>query len=466
MGGPGVAAGDVDLDGDVDLYFTSNVGPGYDHNDQLFLNDGAGHFEDGSAAWGVGLEIGRSWGAVFADLDNDGDPDLLIANSGRNEVLINTGARFEWVRGDVGFRTWDVEVYASSMNLADLDGDGILDVYVVNHMFQGGNQVNGPFPEDELYLGRGDGTFIDVCNRLDATRTNNGGFVAGWSDFDEDADLDLYLVADSFIEPFKNEVFRNDGPGEGGRTDWLFETISEGSGADVTMDGMGLAIGDYDGDEHLDFYVSNTGGEKLFHNELGGHWVESVGPANALAGGDDREVSWGTEFVDVNHDTWPDLVVAFGGSESFVENRNSLLINDHGVFHRDDEAGFTQNGDSHGIAVFDMDRDGCMDVAVANLRQAPELHQGVCSGGWVGLELEGTVSPRDPAGARVRLTVGDRVLVQELGLGSTSIHGGRWKGLHFGLGGAEEIDDVEVRWPSGAVTHPELTLGSWNRVVE
>lgn len=463
-GGPGVAAADVDGDGDVDLYFTSIVGPGIDNADQLFLNDGSGHFEDASEAWGIARQSFRSWGAVFADLDNDGDPDLLVANSGRSDVYLNEGDRFVRRSDEAGFRIWDVEVYASSMNLADIDGDRFLDLYIVNHQFQGGNQVNGPFPEDEFYFGNGDGTFRDATHLLDASRTNNGGFVAGWSDFDEDADLDLYLVADSFVDPFKNEVFRNDGPADEG---WRFTTISDGCGADVRMDGMGLAVGDYDGDAHLDFYVSNTGGEKLFRNLLGGFWEESVDAANALAGGDaDREVSWGTEFVDVNNDTWPDLLVAFGGSETFVEARNSLLINDRGVFERDDAAGLAHAADSHGMAVFDMDRDGCMDVAINNLRSAPELHRNVCSGQWVGIELEGTESPRDPAGARVVLTVGDRVLVQELGIGSTSIHSGRWKGMHFGLGDATSIDHAEVHWPSGAVTEPALRVGAWNHVVE
>lgn len=452
MGGPGIAVGDVDGDGHADLYLTSNVGPGFDHADGLYFGDGAGGFEPASANWGVGQGIGRSWGAVLADLDNDGDADLLVANSGPHDLYLQEGGRFQRRSMDAGFRTWPQEIYAAGLTLGDYDADGILDLFIINHQFQGGDQQNGPFPADELYRGVGDGTFVDMSHLLPEDRTDNGGFAASWTDVDDDADLDLYLVSDS-LAPYKNQLFRNDGPGTGPGDEHRFTPVSEGCGCDLTIDGMGVALLDYDGDERLDFYMSNTDGEVLLRAEGDLVWTDTTAAAGARAGGGDRSVSWGVEALDWDLDTWPDLAVAFGGKETFEEVRNSLLRNDGGVFTREDTLGLYHEGDSHGLAPLDANEDGCPDLVVANLRQPPELQLNRCpyeGRHWLGLRLQGTDSPRDAAGARVLVRTPDgRAQVQDVLLGSSSVHGSRGPDLHFGLGGNTVIDEVVVRWTSG-----------------
>lgn len=467
LGGPGIAVGDVDDDGNQDLYFTSNVGPGFDHNDQLFLGDGSGGFTDASAAWGVGQQIGRSWGAVFADLDNDADADLLVANSGRHDLYLQDSGRFQQRSMDAGFRTWPQEVYAAGFALGDYDADGVLDLYVINHQFQGGDQQQGPFPEDELYRGNGDGTFSDQSHLLPAGRTDNGGFAAAWTDVDDDGDLDLYLVSDS-LAPYKNELFRNDGPGAGGEQ--VFTAISEQCGCDLTLDGMGVGVFDHDGDGNLDFYMSNTDGEVLLRAAGDGTFTDATTLASARAGGGERVVSWGVEHLDWDLDTWPDVAVAFGGKESFEEVRNSLLHNGGGQFELRDDLGLSHAADSHGLVTLDANLDGCQDIAVANLQQRPELHLNRCPYAgrhWLGLRLVGTDSPRDAAGAKVWLSTADgRVQVQEVSIGSTSVHSSRGPYLHFGLGENEEIDELRVRWTSGRDERFTAKIDGWRTVVE
>ena len=149
------------------------------------------------------------------------------------------------------------ESHGTTASWGDYDGDGYLDLYVPNY---GCQPCRSPKTgsRDRLYHNEGNGTFSDVTSSLPTIGTIGFGFVAGWLDYDDDGDLDIYLVNDVRGTPYLpgNVLLRNDGPGCG---QWCFIDVSETSGAGARVDGMGLAVGDYDGDLDLDLYFSSTG---------------------------------------------------------------------------------------------------------------------------------------------------------------------------------------------------------------
>ena len=220
----GAAWGDVDGDGDVDLFVTRLDDPSL-----LFINDGAGGFVDESEA--RGLSVTDANGAAFADYDNDGDADLIVVRDGSDLLFRNDGdGRFSDVSvaagiGDDGYR-------GMNASWGDFDNDGNLDLYVTNYMTCTGewateeeiiSQVS--YYPDTLYRNNGDGTFSDATAYLendpdtrDDGSTIGAGFGAAWFDYDGDGRLDLYLAND-FVgpSPDNNRLWHNDGPVDAGQ---------------------------------------------------------------------------------------------------------------------------------------------------------------------------------------------------------------------------------------------------------
>jgi enediyne biosynthesis protein E4 len=294
---------------------------------------------------------------------------------------------------------------------------------------------------------RGDGTFEDASSLLPADRLVGAGFVAAWTDLDEDGDLDLYVVND-FGMDVTNQYFRYD---EGS-----FEAFDVPCGCGVAVDGMGMTVLDYDGDERLDLYLSNRHGEMLLRN-LGGQTVDTTVKHGALGDSVDasRGTSWGTDTLDFDLDGWPDLVLAFGDEFGNEPARNRLFRNMQGRFEEVEDSGFTDLHDTRGVAVLDFDRDGCTDLALHG-PAGFELYRGRCPDvPWIGLDL-----PPRSAGARVEVLAG-RLQVHEVSVGGTSVHGSRDPSLRFGLGDAP-LEDVAVHWPDGTTTHPDITLNAYN----
>jgi hypothetical protein len=438
----GQAWGDYDGDGLLDLYLTDSVGPNV-----LFKNMGA-TFQPSPLAATVALTDATSGGAIFTDYDNDGWIDLYILNKGSNVLYRNNnGTEFVDVTAFAGVGDMGKGETAS---WGDYDQDGHLDLYVANWACDTCDlDENVEGNRDRLYHSNGNGTFSDVTMSLGMTQTVGAGFVASFVDYDNDADLDIYLVNDRHKGPNVNILWRNDGAGCG---EWCWTDVSEEAGADTEVAGMGLAVHDYDHDGDLDFYFSNGGPAKLLQNQTsqGNPIFIEVG---SLAGVDYDAISWGTVALDYDNDGWIDLYLTI--DNDFPGFVNYLARNlGNGEFESvANAAGAPSSAKSMGVAYADYDNDGWVDLLVGNYNTGYQLYrnQGSPDTGhsWLKIKLvgDGPIN-RAAIGSRVYVHTNDgETQLMELKSGS-SLGAGNDLALHFGLGSAE-IVSVTVRWPNG-----------------
>lgn len=441
----GQAWGDYDADGWLDLYVTDADGP-----NRLYHNQRDGTF---LPTW-QDLPSSESAGAMFVDYDNDGWQDLYVLNRGPNVLYHNVSGRFVDVTeaagvGDPG--------QGQSAAWADFDADGWLDLYVVNWLLIDRVDHQLVHSADALYHSNGDGTFEDVTALLDPTKITGAGFVASWTDYDDDGDLDLYVVNDkgghgSATTTVTNHMvlFRNDGAGCGDATrfSWCFTEVSEAASADLRMSGMGLAPGDYDNDGDIDLYVTDQPRlTALLQNQGDGTFIDVAEHAGAWGDTVGFAVDWGTVFLDYDHDGWLDLYVAREGS-------NLLLRNVGGTF--DDVSagsGADEPGYGMGVATADYDRDGNVDLLLGYRGEGYRLLRNTGRAGagrhWLTVRLVGSGPVnRDAVGARVIVRTTDgRSLMREVICGS-SLGAGSELASHFGLGDAT-VAELEIRWPDG-----------------
>jgi len=479
--GAGAVVFDFNSDTLHDIYVTSNSSP-----NALYRNNGDGTFTDVAAAARVEDKGGGTAnGACAADYDNDGDPDLYVAHFGPSRFYRNDGdGTFSNITSRALGRVKDLE-RTTGCAWGDYDRDGFLDLVVVNHTRLSANIDIFGVPVDlvrqdpdflklhdplVLYHNRGDGTFEDVSTLLgdNSSPTLSGplgnmwgsGFQPGWVDYDNDGDPDLYVVNDLGDQLNSNVLWRNDGPDDAGG--WVFTDVSESSGTGVEMFGMGLAVGDYNLDGHLDMFVTNIGQNVLLKN-LGpgdGFEVASVeARTGAAATPDGQRVAWGTFFFDYDNDLDEDLYLVSGflnaqNIENPVEQPNVLLRNNgDGTFTDVSTGSGTEDpGVGRGGVYLDYDNDGCLDIFVSNLREKAKLLRNVCEPGnsWLEIDLVGRVSNRDGIGARVIVETRNSTLAREVAAGSSQI-GQNMMTVHLGLGRANTADSVTVQWPSGKV---------------
>lgn len=437
----GQAWGDYDQDGWLDLYLTHTHGPNV-----LYRNNGDGTFSLSPHSERVALPDALSGGATFADYDNDGWPDLYVVNWGANALFHNdSGQGFTDVTETAGVGDTSNGKTAS---WGDYDADGYLDLYVANWACapRCGRPIEGD--TDRLYRNNGDGTFLDVTRLLKGSGVRGAGFVASFVDFDNDGDLDIYLVNDEFINPVGNALWRNDGPGCDG---WCFTNISAESGADTRVMGMGLATADYDGDGDLDFYFSNGGPMTLLQN-LGDGTFQDVATA---AGVDFPAIGWGAVFFDYDNDGWQDLYLAVMEPINRETAANPLFRNEgNGTFtNLGESSGAADPGRTIGVAYADYDQDGWVDLVIGNYDSGYVLYRNrgaqLLDHNWLTLKLIGQNGVnRDAVGARVVVTDSNgRTQLQDV-INGASLGAGNSLELHFGLGQAT-VRNVEIRWPDG-----------------
>lgn len=424
--GMGVAAGDYDSDGHVDLYVT------YWGPNALYHNDGRGTFTDVTDAAGVG---DPRWGtsAAFGDPDADGDLDLYVAN---------------YLAFDLG---------APPNDGKPCSGWKGLDVFCGPHGLRS--------QADVLYRNDGMGGFSDVSRETGVADHHHPALGVLFADLDDDGDQDLYVANDS--RP--NLLFRNDG-------DWRLTEVAAWAGVAYSEDGrsqagMGVAAGDYDGDGDLDLFVTNFSDDvnTLYQNQGDGTFVDATFAAS-LGGQVRPYLGWSTALFDADNDGWLDLFVANGHLyPQLTTHPSGLRYAQHNLLYRNEAGTFALLPHaslpggvqvSRGTAFGDYDNDGDTDLLVMNLNGAPTFLRNDAGDGnnWLGLELVGVTSNRDGLGARVRLFAEGRLQVREAqrGYGYQSSHDPR---VLFGLGSTERVDRVEIRWPSGHVQtlkDPEL----------
>jgi len=438
----GQAWGDYDNDGWVDLYVTDPAGPNH-----LYRNQGDGTFAVSPLAGQVDLPDAYSAGATFVDFDNDGWRDLFVANWGADNLFRNAaGQGFVDVTAAAGIRDTGNTKTAS---WGDYDNDGFLDLYLANWSCypECGRPMEGD--SDRLYHNGGDGTFTDVSDLLGGS-LNGAGFVASFNDYDNDGDLDLYLVNDEFINGIGNKLWRNDGPGCDG---WCFTQVAEQAGAASKLFGMGLAVGDYDNDGDQDYFYSNVGPMELLQNHGDGTFREVAAAAGVQV---PNGIGWGAAFLDYDNDGWRDLYVAIADTTDHKDIAANRL------FHNNADGTFTAVACSNeaadvrmslGVAYADYDRDGWVDLVVGNMDEGYRLYRNQTgqsvSRHWLALALTGGGRVnRDAVGARVTVTTPDGVTQTQDVINGSNLGAGNELTLYFGLGRAAAAD-VTVRWPDG-----------------
>ena len=454
----GQAWGDYDNDGWVDLYLTGNL-----TDNVLYHNNQDGTFDVAEMSATLSLPGVMSGGAAWADYDNDGWRDLYILNHGKNVLFHNDGgAGFSDVTdqagvGDIGKGT--------TAAWGDYDNDGYLDLFIVNwSCYPKCDPLDNNQASDRLYHNNGDGTFSDVSDLLVFDKTLGAGFTAGFADYDNDGDLDLYVVNDMLKYPIGNVLWRNDGAGCDG---WCWTDASVESGAFFIKHGMGLAIGDYDNDLDLDYYFSDMVNPMvLLENQGDGTFTDRAEEAG-VAVGPSSAVGWGTAFFDFDNDGWLDLYLATTefiqediniGAEGMHFSYPNFLFQNRadGAFNDVTPISWIQQpAPTMGFAYADYDHDGRLDFVIGNWDEGYRLYrnEGLINpdNHWITIRLvgEGPVN-RDAIGARVFVqTSDDRLLMQEVKSGS-SLGSGNDTALHFGLGQAT-IREITIAWPDGQV---------------
>lgn len=491
--GAAVAVADFDRDGWQDFYVT-NSGEG--SLNRLYRNKGDGTFADVAAEMGVAdvnkSDIGVSMGAVWGDYDNDGWDDLFLYRYGRPELFHNDhGKRFVAVGAQAGLPTW---VNANSATWLDYDRDGRLDLFLAGYWADDINlwklETTRIMPESFEYAtnggrkyllhNRGDGTFEDKAAALGITsRRWTLAVIAG--DFRGTGYPDLFLSNDYGV----SELFANHGG-----TRFIDEAQTTGVGRSPKS-GMNASIGDVFNDGRLAIYKTNISeaGVLVQGNDL---WVPKGDGAEyenlaSSMGVDYGGWSWGAQFGDLNNDGAQDLyltngyvsagerssywydfaVIAVGHSQIIGDaanwpamkgrslsgyQRKRLWLND-GLGRFTDVAqvvGARDTYDGRAVALADLGNRGVLDVIVANQKGPLLIYTNTVAPGrhWIQFELEGTQSNRGAVGAQVELHWRNRKQVQQVTTAS-GFSAQNQRRLHYGLGDADAVDRVVIRWPSG-----------------
>jgi hypothetical protein len=410
----GVAWGDYDGDGDLDLY-VAKLGA-----NKLYRNSAGASFEDVGAAMLID-DGGNGHGIAWGDYDNDGDLDLYQSDTGgQNRLFRNDGVDFQNVAPAVGIVDSGP---GQGVAWGDFDNDGFLDLYIAR---AGASLTN------RLYQNNGGSAFTEVSSGAQVADPSDSRGVA-WGDFDDDGDLDLYVANDG-----ANRLYRN----EGNNT---FTDDAGNAGVDGSADSQGATWGDYDGDGDLDLYVANPTGtaNSLFQNQGDETFLSMEGSAGVGDTGLGEDVAWG----DCDNDGDLDLYVSnYGSANRLYVNNGDGNFAELGQF-----AGVADGGNGFGATWGDYDGDGDLDLYVSNYGSANLLYQNQGNGNhWLQVELEGTVSNRDGIGVKLFATVGTDQLRLDVDGGSGYFSQPSLP-VEFGLGSAAVVDELRVEWPSGIV---------------
>lgn len=417
----GIGLGDYNNDGWEDIYVATKVG-----DNKLFRNNGDLTFTDVTEASGAN-DLNASYCALFCDIDNDGDQDVYVGNfNAPNSLFINQGDGTFTEEAEL--RGVNYEAQLRSMNIADINNDGWLDIYLVN--------MN---EENMLYMNNGDGTFTDMLFFSGAFDTLVGmGSI--FFDYDNDGDQDLYLTHDA---NGPNKLYANNGDGS-------FTNMSVASGLNHAGQGMGVDIADVNFDGWMDVYITNNyDGNSLYLANGDGTYTDISESAGIM----DPGMSWGIAWTDADMDGHMDIY--FVNDYNFSPYTNKLYYNT-GSLTFFDVAGGTPLESPYGgagLACGDLDRNGTEDLIIAiggtgNGFDNQVLLNELENFQWIGIGLEGTESNRDAIGARISVYLEEHTRHDEINCGS-GYSGQNSKQLLFGLGEATEVDSVEIRWPSG-----------------
>jgi enediyne biosynthesis protein E4 len=480
MGG-GCAFFDYDNDGWMDIFIiggrrlenTPSVA-----SNRLYKNNRNGTFADVTDKAGL-KDTGWANGVCVGDYNNDGNEDLFCTYFGQNKLYRNNGdGTFSDVTKQAGLLR-DGTRFNTGCTFLDYNRDGWLDLFVTNYVqfdlahapqpsasvpncsYEGVAVYCGPrgmvAGAHSLYRNNGDGTFTDVSKESGiATALSSYALTAVAADFDEDGWPDIFVASDStpsllFINQHDG-TFREEGLERG------VAVSSEGA----EYAGMGVGVGDYSLDGHLDLFKTHFQKQPsgLYLNSGKGDFEDISGKSGINI--ESRYVSWGTGIVDLDNDGWPDIFLVTGNVYPELEKvypqlsykGPRILFRNlrNGSFERlIEEAGpgISARHPSRGCAFGDFDNDGDLDMVIMNVNETPSLlrNDAPKENHWLKVRLIGTQSNRSAIGARVLLRYGKRVQAQAL-MSQSSYLSNNDPRLHFGLG-EETTADIQVHWPNG-----------------
>ncbi len=466
--GSGVAAFDYDKDGDDDLLFVQSgtlpIDRAADSGSRLYRNDG-GTFVDVTARSRLTLPL-YGMGATVGDVDGDGDPDLYVTAYGANRLLLNQGdGTFVDVTdaAGVGDPSW-----GASAAFADVEPDGDLDLYVTNYVdftwddnpicgLQARGLRSYCHPDvyeglaDRFYRNRGDGTFEDATEAAGFGGANGKGLGVVFGDIDRDGSVDLYVANDMTA----NFLFLNRGDG-------TFEesALVSGTAFDDRGDaeaGMGLELGDIDNNGFPDILVTHLDQQTnaVYSNTGTGLFVDRRYPSR-IAEPSFHKVGFGIGLGDLDLDGLLDLVVAnghiihnvdeWGTTTSFRQQNQALRNTGGGVYETVDDAGLDVILSSRGMAFTDLDDDGDLDLAISNSTARAEVYRNVSdrAGGWLRVAVDGASSG---FGTEVELSSAGSVQRRELRSASSYMSQSS-DDAYFGFAPSAG-PSVLVRWADG-----------------
>ena len=488
--GCGVAFYDYDNDGWLDIFLVNGTRlegfpAGQEPTNRLYKNNRDGTFTDVTAQAGL---VHSGWGQAVCvgDYDNDGFDDLFITYFGKNVLYHNNGnGTFTDVTAKAGVAT-DGKRWNTGCAFVDYDRDGRLDLFVANYIDM--DLATAPVPESGpcLYKGvmvacgppgmnggknilfhnNGNGTFSDVSEASGITNANGTyGLGVLTADLDNDGWPDIYVADDSTA----SALYQNLKNGK-------FQDIAIDAGCALSADGkpqagMGISAGDYDLDGNLDLVKTNFAGDtpSLYHNLGGATFEDATFPAGL--GRHTQFLGWGVGFFDFDNDGWPDILICNGHvypeveqlrTEAGYARRKLLYHNMHNSHFADvsEEAGpaISEPSASRGCAFGDFDNDGDIDFVINCVNDVPRLVRcdSTLKHNWIKVRTIGTKSNRSGIGARLRCVAqipGEtkpHSQIDEVRSGGGYFSQSDLR-VHFGIGKAEKVDLIEIKWPSGAV---------------
>ena len=480
--GCGAAFLDYDNDGWIDILILSGSrfgDPPANASNRLYKNNRDGTFKDVTQAAGL-FRTGYAYGVTVGDYNNDGFEDLFITYWGQNVLYRNNGdSTFTDVTREAGLLDKEKR-FGSGCTFVDYDRDGHLDLFVSNYVsfdidsIPRPNQAGAcnylgvpvncgprglPYARHSLYRNNGDGTFSDVTEKSGIAAAKAGfGLTVTAADFDDDGWPDIYIACDSTPSLY----FHNNHDGT-----FTEEGIERGvalSEDGMEQAGMGLGVGDFNLDGHLDIVKLHFRDDTpaVYVNDGKGRFRDET--LKSGLGVETRFVGWGAGIVDLDNNGDPDLFWVTGNIYPEVERKlpsiplktPRVLFRNLGNGRFEELSGQGGPGvaavhSSRGCAFGDFDNDGDLDILIVNQNEPPSLLRNDVTGDnhWIKFKLTGVKSNRSAIGARVRVSYGGRVQAQEV-MSQSSYLSVNDRRLHFGLGPAKSVD-VEVRWPLGLV---------------
>ena len=450
----------------------------------LYHNLKNGHFEDVTVDIGLDKLSGRWTGVAVGDYDGDGFLDVLLTGYHRLALLKNvSGKHFVDVTKQAGLDSTNGGHWGSSAGFMDLDGSGHLDLVVTNYVDFSSKAkqfceltpgiVSGCPPQyyqpehAELWKNKGGGKFQNITKPSGFANTHGIGLVLAFADIFDDNHISVYLGNDTLpadvMHNLGHDRFRNDGLKSG-------LSLEQGHG----IAAMGADWGDFNRDGHLDLAVSAFSDESYpLFKSTGKGLYDNVNDAVNISGPTFNHLGFGAKWLDMDNDSWLDLIFANGHVYDNVAKIYPLLTfqeplmlfhNEHGRSFRDlvpqMEGDITQPLMGRGLATGDFDNDGRVDFLVVDDEGEPLLFHNVSKteNHWITLDLRANASNRFAYGAQVTARSGKRVWVGLVSPASSYLSSSDPR-IHFGLGPITRLDSVSVRWPDGRMTMQHSVLG-------